>query len=296
MAELVRPLRVRPIERVRLHVDLTVLAKLACRLASERAVRVLAQLFVARAATKLTQLHRPADVLGVMRRWRLVAGLLSICLLLGVCAPADARQRGGACVPRHGTLIVADARAAVYTIRVEAYEAWMEEGRLVQQHFAERQTRGCVVGHRRSFKLWEEAPESLEVAALLGDFTLAGDMVAYSESRLSKYEPFFLGSRVLVRSLVTGRFVHIHESRNEAEKIVVKSDGSVAWIAVDSAPYAKPPTRSYEVRAIDESGERLLADSGQQPDIDGPGISSLELNGDFLSWQQGGEERHAVLR
>jgi hypothetical protein len=32
------PLRVRRIERVRLHVDLTVLAKLSCRLASERAL------------------------------------------------------------------------------------------------------------------------------------------------------------------------------------------------------------------------------------------------------------------
>jgi transposase len=32
------PLRVRRLERVRLHVDLTVLAKLACRLASERAL------------------------------------------------------------------------------------------------------------------------------------------------------------------------------------------------------------------------------------------------------------------
>lgn len=34
------PLRVRRIERVRLHVDLTILAKLACRLASERALAV----------------------------------------------------------------------------------------------------------------------------------------------------------------------------------------------------------------------------------------------------------------
>jgi transposase len=32
------PLRVRRIERVRLHVDLTILAKLACRLAAERAL------------------------------------------------------------------------------------------------------------------------------------------------------------------------------------------------------------------------------------------------------------------
>lgn len=36
------PLRVRRIERVRLHADLTILAKLACRLASERAVAVAA--------------------------------------------------------------------------------------------------------------------------------------------------------------------------------------------------------------------------------------------------------------
>ncbi len=225
-----------------------------------------------------------------------VAGLLSIWLLLGVCAPADARQRGAACVPRHGTLIVADAKAAIYTIRVERDEAWTEDGRLMQVHYAERQTRGCVAGHRRSFKLWEDEPESLEVDASLSDFTLAGDTVAYLESHWSKYEPDFVGSRVLVQSLVTGRFAHIHESQNPVEKIVVKSDGSVAWIAVDFARYATPPTESYEVRAIDKSGERLLADSGQQPYIDGPGITSLKLNGDILSWRQEGEERQAVLR
>jgi hypothetical protein len=36
------PLRVRRIERVRLHVDQTVVAKLACRLAAERALIVAA--------------------------------------------------------------------------------------------------------------------------------------------------------------------------------------------------------------------------------------------------------------
>jgi hypothetical protein len=36
------PLRVRRIERVRLHVDLTILTKLACRLAHERALAVAA--------------------------------------------------------------------------------------------------------------------------------------------------------------------------------------------------------------------------------------------------------------
>jgi hypothetical protein len=36
------PLRVRRIERVRLHVDLTILVKLAARLASERALAIAA--------------------------------------------------------------------------------------------------------------------------------------------------------------------------------------------------------------------------------------------------------------
>ena len=36
------PLRVRGLERVKLHVDLTVLAKLSCRLAAEHAVAVAA--------------------------------------------------------------------------------------------------------------------------------------------------------------------------------------------------------------------------------------------------------------
>lgn len=98
-----------------------------------------------------TQLHRPADVLVMMRRRGVLATLLSICLLLGASVTAGARAHGAACVLPHGTLIAADRQAAVYTIRVHLVEHFKETPYqpAVEVHNI-RQTRGCVVGRKKS--------------------------------------------------------------------------------------------------------------------------------------------------
>jgi hypothetical protein len=65
--------------------------------------------------------------------------------------------------------------------------------------------------------------------------------------------------------------------------IVVKSDGSVAWIVRPVAEGA------YQVHAADNTGSKLLA-SGQ--DID---PLSLVLTGNTLTWKQGGTTYSATL-
>jgi hypothetical protein len=66
--------------------------------------------------------------------------------------------------------------------------------------------------------------------------------------------------------------------------IVVKTNGSVAWILETSAQEDR-----YQVHAADTTGSRLVA-SG--PDID---PSSLALAGSTLYWTQGGKPSSATL-
>jgi hypothetical protein len=80
-----------------------------------------------------------------------------------------------------------------------------------------------------------------------------------------------------------------------AESIVAKTDGSVAWIAenrvawIDALRAGKHEKPSYELRAIDADGERLLA-SG--PDL---APRSLSLHAGKLEWRNGGVRSSAPL-
>jgi len=69
-----------------------------------------------------------------------------------------------------------------------------------------------------------------------------------------------------------------------AVAIVVKRDGSVAWIVETGEEEGR-----YQVHAVDRSGSRVLASS---PDID---PSSLALAGSTLYWTQGGQPATASL-
>jgi hypothetical protein len=69
----------------------------------------------------------------------------------------------------------------------------------------------------------------------------------------------------------------------ETTAIVVKSDGSVAWITDDRL------SNRYEVHTADQSGSHLLAaDSSIAP-------YSLALAGSQLYWMQDGQPMSAVL-
>ena len=64
-------------------------------------------------------------------------------------------------------------------------------------------------------------------------------------------------------------------------KMVVRADGGVAWTVEDR--FGPPGVHFYQVRAVDKTGNRLLASGAEvQPE-------SLTLQGSALSWTQGGQ-------
>jgi hypothetical protein len=166
-----------------------------------------------------------------------------------------------------------------------------------------RQIYGCVYGHRGAYSLgvepYEESSKYMNYS-YFGDrnIVLAGPIVAYEHYSFAEG----LGGKrlgVAVRDLRTGATLRdeptgkakIPGGEPELEfgightaTIVVKSNGSVAWILETSAQEDR-----YQVHAVDVTGSRLLA-SG--PDID---PSSLALAGNTIYWMQSGQPRAAPL-
>ena len=168
-----------------------------------------------------------------------------------------------------------------------------------QVYEAERNTLkvyGCA-GHGRSYLLGE-------VVAEIGHGPFSGvstKTLALAGTDVAFWEEGERSSPLIVRDLRTGRMLHklqigtpplIEADNGYATAIVVKSDGSVAWIVGHSFGAAESlgPPPVYEVEAADKPGRRVLA-SGT--DID---PSSLALAGSTLYWTQGGKPASALLR
>ncbi len=190
---------------------------------------------------------------------------------------AGANNRGLVrCAPKHTKVLVSNAQVQVY-------------GRI--NEVGSLRIFGCARGRKRSYVLGE-TPNFTSVGGQGIDHEiLAGTMVAYEEISAGEM-PEGEGRAswlVLVRDLRNGRWVHraftgvARKPKNEGvgplSALVLKSDGSVAWIAKvgDLSGYVPP---EYEVHALDKRGSRLLA-SGT--DI---APSSLTLKGSALSWMQ----------
>jgi hypothetical protein len=158
---------------------------------------------------------------------------------------------------------------------------------------------------------FSDGPGPCTAGCLLPDWhetiALAGPVLAYSadSGEDTKYVRCDCEHRgIVVRNLQTGRLLHhvptgphdpmykLYVGVGNAQRVVVKSDGSVAWsvqniIAWDEAGQNEPI--SYEVRDIERHQEHLLAAG---PDVD---AQSLTLNGSRLSWVQGGKPMSATL-
>jgi hypothetical protein len=150
---------------------------------------------------------------------------------------------------------------------------------------------------------------------------LAGSVVAYEEffTTADRYtlegEPVTTALRVIVRDLRTGRVLHDVPTGTPPKPepgsvgvgnivaLVLKSNGSVAWIAEDSERSAAAKAAYFDVYATDKSGTRLLA-SGT--DIDpsslalSAGATHLDdyphtIAGNTLYWTQGGQSFSTTL-
>jgi hypothetical protein len=165
-----------------------------------------------------------------------------------------------------------------------------------------RQIYGCVYGHRGAYRLGvvphTETTKYMEETHY-GDtgLVLAGPIVAYEFFAIRSFgHPEW---KVFVQDLRTGRTLRDEPTGTPATPglepeqragighttaIVVKSNGSVAWIVGTGEDEGR-----YQVHAADVTGSRLLASGG---DID---PASLALAGSTLYWTQAGKPFSAPL-
>jgi hypothetical protein len=205
-------------------------------------------------------------------------------------ATSAARSRHTAhekCKPDHRHLLAADTHAQVYKVV-------NKEGPFLEAY-------GCVYGGR-VYRLGG-LPEDLTSptgGAGVEHIALSGSIVAYQDSTFG--EVGWARWIVVVRNLRTGRILQkiptgeLEEPNpnlasagiGPASTIIVKRDGSVAWIAEDRFLSENKPTY-YQVNGVDKTGSRVLATG---TDI---GPKSLALAGSTLYWTQGGQAVSAVL-
>jgi hypothetical protein len=228
--------------------------------------------------------------------------MLSVALLTVAAGAGGARagrpRTASACPTPDGHVLLADHRAALYTVRARRARR-LERSRYVEQVI---ETRGCAYGGWRSFQIWEQPgiPPTEENAGI-DHLVLSGTVAAYEEwlDEATRYTPEGTEVReewhVVVRDLRSGRVLR-RVPTAVAERptwvgdgyttaIVVKDDGAVAWIVRDGAVGQE----KYEVHALDKTGERILA-TGADIDRD-----SLALARGTLYWTQGGKPYSAPL-
>jgi len=246
-------------------------------------------------------------------------GVLSVLVMAAGASAARGRHAAPVrCAPR-GPVLYADSEAVVYTIREHRVIPFVGGGHEVQTVIA---TRGCAFGQKGSYKLGEVyVPEGTEVNGYTRDYTLAGSTVAYEEffTTANRYtlegQAVTTSLRVIVRDLRTGRVLHEVPTGTPPKPepgsvgvgnvvaLVLKRDGSVAWIAKDSERSATAKAPYFDVYATDKSGTRLLA-SGTDVDPSSLALSvGATHTGDYpdasegstLYWTQDGKPYSATL-
>lgn len=185
---------------------------------------------------------------------------------------AGAAARRTVCGPAAAHTLAADPVARVYSRHGKVY--------------------GCAHGGSRSYRLGTNAHSFNEGRA--GPLALSGAEVAYG---LTFYGVDTINAEVLVRRLTDGHVRRQHSAINEpvgaeyfetVDDVVVKGNGSVAWIA--HATWIGAQGKGVtEVNKSDRTRKSLLDSS---PSI---AIHSLHLHGSQLTWKDGSSSRVTTL-
>jgi hypothetical protein len=150
----------------------------------------------------------------------------------------------------------------------------------------------CAYGHRHTYLLNTPRPCPSSYCEIpLRHLVIAGPYVAYEPEQRNT-------SNIIVRNIATGRVIHKTSTATpanpdfSAEQIVLKADGSVAWIATRDIGKA-----SQQVHAFDRSGNRLLAYVNENEDgflalVNEPGPF---VTPSALYWTQEGKPMSATL-
>jgi hypothetical protein len=216
------------------------------------------------------------------------ATCLAVMWALTIASPVDAgktrHKQSARCDVAHGHVVIADSQAIVYR-SVEAFEPSVVYAcSFTHPHIYER---GPCQGDGSCGSL---GCLSVEREALAGTYVAYAYFLVLGEEK-DREETFL----VIVRDLRNGRILYkiptgTPRPQNASSVVgagpvrtlVLKSDGSVAWINEHPLGLLGDET-DYEVHALDKTGSRILA-SGT--DID---PRSLALAGSTLYWMQGGK-------
>jgi hypothetical protein len=202
---------------------------------------------------------------------RRIAPAVLVIAALMVLPPVIAAGKRSSCGRRQGHTLVQSDTARAYTLDGDVFACAIPAGVAYRLGSA-----SVCVGSSRA-----------------GPVAIAGRLVAYGLERCG----VDTGSTiVVVRRLTNGKRLHSDpattrpvgpESYQTVDSLVVKRDGSDAWIAVANS--LGTHGTGTEVHAHDTNGFALL-DSG-----DGVNPSSLRLDGSQLTWRHGARKRSATL-
>jgi len=221
-------------------------------------------------------------------RQSLVLPLVSLGVVPGALPGRAVAAAGSPCPPTKAHVVKSDARAVVFSRQPP------EEGTLF---FGCSRNGGHVYALGEAFEADGGGVEG--GGGGISHFALAGTIVAFEEQSFSRDNGSFRGTfRVRVCNLRNGRTVHLVPTgtpgeplagdvgAGELSSLVVKSDGSAAWIVHATLGHG---SGTYQVHALDRTGSRLLAE--------GTSIvpRSLRLIGDRLTWRQAGATDRALL-
>jgi hypothetical protein len=185
---------------------------------------------------------------------------------------AGAARSSTVCGPATAHTLAADALARVYSRGEKVY--------------------GCSKGSRTVYTLGSTSNSMGE--RRVGPIALAGVDVAYGRT---SYGVDVISAEVVVENLTDGRVLRDEaatrsnagpEYAQQVDSVVVKRDGSVAWIA--SVSSITSPTTAIEVRKSDQTSRTSL-DHGPKIKPD-----SLRRDGSRLSWRNGSTRKSATLR
>ncbi|HEY1522012.1 MAG TPA: hypothetical protein VGF70_03290 [Solirubrobacteraceae bacterium] len=195
-------------------------------------------------------------------------------LIVAVASAAVASAHGPVCGPSKAHTLAADRLARVYSQGGTVY--------------------GCAKGSHSSYVLGSASPSATRQHGRVGPIALAGVDVAFGRTTSGVD---VISAEVLVKNLTDGRVLRDHsatagnfgaETAQRVDSIVVKPDGSVAWIATISSIISTRGTT--QVRKSDRT-QRTSLDSSPKIKPD-----SLRLHRSELRWRNGSVTKTATLR
>lgn len=211
----------------------------------------------------------------------LAAGLLATLLAAVSAKPAEAGR--SECWTQPSTTVLRSGEVRVFTRLLRSPVLEGRENRLF----------GCHYRTKRAYSLREKDDYCGVTSIERRSLRLAGRFVAYVQ-RACSVENYF--PVVTVRNLATGRIVVRQFGGENAggipsvASIVVKRNGTVAWIAAGAVPVREPGRRARATNLVyvaDARGRRLVAEGA------GVELGSLALSADSaaITFTQDGERR-----